>query len=202
MYLQHWYSHQLRMLFTQTKFLGDKIARKRYDCEELMIATATHCNSDTWTEFTAVSKYTWQLATIFSHCFNARTSTTRNTQRAQISLAEADHCSHNVHCTNVEPCWWKANPKGSGSLPSPRSGYATAIMVFFFYSFTHLRIPRSPLKLLSSLLYYPGPLHKISFQSIYNFLSNVVHKLTNKQTNQRYQKHNLICQKGNKAIYI
>ena len=36
------------------------------------------------------------------------------------------------------------------------------------------------------------PLHTISAQSIQNFLSNVVHKQTNKQTNQRYQKHNLL----------
>ena len=50
---------------------------------------------------------------------------------------------------------------------------------------------------ISSLLYYPEPLHKISSQSIYNFLSNAVHKQTDKQTNQRYQKHNLICQGGN-----
>ena len=32
-------------------------------------------------------------------------------------------------------------------------------------------------------MYYPGPLHKISSQSIHNLLSNVVHKQTNKQTN-------------------
>ena len=30
----------------------------------------------------------------------------------------------------VEPWWRKANPKGSGSLPAPRSGHATAIRVF------------------------------------------------------------------------
>ena len=42
-------------------------------------------------------------------------------------------------------------------------------------------------KLIRSSLYYPGPLHKISSQSIHNFLSNV-----HKQTNQRYQKHNLL----------
>ena len=36
----------------------------------------------------------------------------------------------------------KKKKKGSGSLPAPRSGYATTIMVFFC-SFTHLTIPRS-----------------------------------------------------------
>ena len=35
---------------------------------------------------------------------------------------------------------------------------------------------------ISSSLYYPGPLHKMSFQSIHNFLSNVVHKQTGKPT--------------------
>ena len=31
------------------------------------------------------------------------TKTTRSTQRAQTSLAEADHYSHIAHCKNVEP---------------------------------------------------------------------------------------------------
>ena len=56
--------------------------------------------------------------------------------------------------------------------------------------------------LISSSLYYSGPVHKISSQSVHNFLSNVVHRQTdrqtNKQTNQRYQKHNLLCQGGKK----
>ena len=55
--------------------------------------------------------------------------------------------------------------------------------------------------LISSSLYYSGPVHKISSQSVHNFLSNVVHrqinKQTDRQTNQRYQKHNLLCQGGN-----
>ena len=84
---------------------------------------------------------------------------TRSTQRAQTSLAEADHYSHIAHCKNVEPWLWKTThpplnlkkkkkkkkKKCSGSLPSPRSGYATTITVFFC-SFTHLTIPRSPPK--------------------------------------------------------
>ena len=32
---------------------------------------------------------------------------------------------------NAEPLWWKANPKGSGSLPAPRSDHAIADMVCF-----------------------------------------------------------------------
>ena len=68
---------------------------------------------------------------------------TRSTWRVQNSLAEADHYSQIAHCKNVEPWWGKANPKGSGSLLTPRTGYASAIMVFLC-SFIHLRIPRSP----------------------------------------------------------
>ena len=35
---------------------------------------------------------------------------TRSTQRAQTSLAEADHYSHIAHCKNVEPWWSKTTP--------------------------------------------------------------------------------------------
>ena len=40
-------------------------------------------------------------------------------------------------------------------------------------------------KLISSSMYYPGPLHKISLQSIYNLMSNVAYKETDmyRQTN-------------------
>ena len=38
--------------------------------------------------------------------------------------------------------------------------------------------------LISSSLHYPGPFHIISSQSVYNFLSNVVHRQTNKQTDK------------------
>ena len=50
----------------------------------------------------------------------------------------------------------KKKKKSFGSLPAPRSGYATAIMVLFLliYSDEHQN-------LISSSLYYPGPLHKI-----------------------------------------
>ena len=37
--------------------------------------------------------------------------------------------------------------------------------------------------LISSSLYYPGPSPKISSQSVHNFVSNVVHKQANRQTN-------------------
>ena len=88
----------------------------------------------------------------------------------------------------------------------------TAIWVCYHYYgvfFAHLLILQYPdhhQNLISSYLYYSGPVHKISSQSVHNFLSNVVHRQTDKQTNrqtdrqtnQRYQKHNLLCQGGKK----
>ena len=62
-------------------------------------------------------------------------------------------------------------------------GYATAIIIFF----AHLLILEDldqHQNLMSSSLYYPGPLHKISSQSIRNILSNVVYKQTDRQTNK------------------
>ena len=54
----------------------------------------------------------------------------------------------------------------------------------FFCSFAHLTIPRSPPKFNQFfLVYYSGPVHKISSQSVHNFLSNVVHRQTDKLTN-------------------
>ena len=117
-----------------------------------------------------------------SHCVIIQSyTTTRSTRRAQTSLAEADLYSRIAHCKNVEPWWWKANPKGSGSLPAPRSGHATAIMVFFAHFNTHLRRLRSPPK-FNQFFIVQGPLHKISSRSIHNFLSNV-HKQADTQTN-------------------
>ena len=64
----------------------------------------------------------------------------------------------------------------------------TAIWVCYHYYgviFAHLLILEYPdhhQNLYSSPLCYPGPLHKISSQSLYNFLGNVVHK-TNRPTN-------------------
>ena len=53
--------------------------------------------------------------------------------------------------------------------------------------FAHLLILQYPdhhQNLISSSLYYSGPVHKISSQSVHNFLSNVVHRQTNKQTDK------------------
>ena len=91
----------------------------------------------------------------------------------------------------------KKKKKGSGSLPAQRSGYTTTITVFFAHLLI-LQYPDHYQNLINSSLYYSGPVHKISSQSVHNFLSNVVHRQTNRQTNQRYQKHNLLCQGGNK----
>ena len=72
----------------------------------------------------------------------------------------------------------------------------------FFAHLLILQYPDHHQNLISSSLYYSGPVHKISSQSVYNFLSNVFHRQTSKQTNkqtnrqtdrqtnQRYQKHN------------
>ena len=46
-----------------------------------------------------------------------------------------------------------------------------------------LEYPDNQNNLINSSLYYPGPIHKISSQSVHDFLSNVVHRQTNRQTN-------------------
>ena len=74
--------------------------------------------------------------------------------------------------------------KKKGSLPTPRSGYATTITVFFFAHLLILQYPDHHQNLISSSLYYSGPVHKISSQSVHNVLSNVVHRQTHKQTDK------------------
>ena len=76
-----------------------------------------------------------------------------------------------------------ANPKGLGSLPSPQSGYATAIILFCAHLLI-LEYTDHHQTLISSSLYYTGLPHKISSQSVHNFLSNVVHRQTNRQTDK------------------
>ena len=58
----------------------------------------------------------------------------------------------------------------------------------FFAHLLILQYPDHHQNLISSSLYYSGPVHKISSQSIHNFLSNVVHRQTNKQTNKQTDK--------------
>ena len=67
---------------------------------------------------------------------------TRSTRRAQTSLAEADHYSHNSQCNNVESWWWKADPKGLDHYLHHNLGMLPLLWCLFC-SFTHLRIPRS-----------------------------------------------------------
>ena len=79
----------------------------------------------------------------------------------------------------------KKKKKSFGSLPAPRSGYATTITVVFFAHLLILEYPDHHQNLISSSLYYPRPLHKISSQSVHNFLSNVVHRQTDRQTDKQ-----------------
>ena len=54
----------------------------------------------------------------------------------------------------------------------------------FFAHLVILQYPDHHHNLISSSLYYSGPVHKISSQSVHNFLSNVVHRQTNRQTDK------------------
>ena len=56
-------------------------------------------------------------------------------------------------------------------------------MVFFFVHLLILEDLDHHQNLISSSLYYPGPFHKLSSQSIHNILSNAVHKQTDRQIN-------------------
>ena len=144
-------------------------------------------------------------------CFlTALNTNTRSTQRAQTSLAEADHYSHIAHCKNVEPWLWKTtHPLKKKKKKKVLDHYLhddLGMLPLLWCFFAHLLILQYPdhhQNLISSSFYYSGPVHKISSQSVHNFLSNVVHiqtnKQTNRQTNQRYQKHKLLCQGGNKS---
>ena len=76
-------------------------------------------------------------------------------------------------------------------------------MLPLLWVFAHLLILEYPdhhQNAIISSLCYPGPLHKISSQSVCDFLNNVVYRQTDKQTNQRYQKHNLLWQGGNYCL--
>ena len=121
---------------------------------------------------------------------------TRSTQSAQTSLAEADHYSHIAHCKNIELWWWKTIPPPPPAPPPKKKKKKKSLNHYLHHDlgmppllwwiFAHLLILEYPdhhQNLISSSLYYPRPLHKISSQSVHNFLSNVVHRQTDKQTN-------------------
>ena len=59
------------------------------------------------------------------------------------------------------------------------------LLLWFLTHLVILEYPYHHQNLISTSLYYPGPLHKISPQSVYNFLSNVVHKQINRQTDRQ-----------------
>ena len=135
-----YHSFILHHLENRTKPILTSYDGRARTCIHLhVIRLLYHCAMDTW----------WN----YDHNGMDKEKKTRSTQRAQTSLAEADHYSHIAHCKNVEPWLWKTThplkkkkkKKGSGSLPARRSGYATTIKGFFC-SFTHLTIPRSPPK--------------------------------------------------------
>ena len=55
----------------------------------------------------------------------------------------------------------------------------------FFAHLLILQYPDHHQNLISSYLYYSGPVHKISSQSVHNFLSFVVHRQTDRQTDRQ-----------------
>ena len=76
-------------------------------------------------------------------------ATRRSTRRVQTSFAKADHFPYlnpqsrstrfvaawHHALMDVGPWWWQANPKASGSLPTPRSGHgATSWVILLIYS--------------------------------------------------------------------
>ena len=96
------------------------------------------------------------------------TKDTRSTQREQTSLAEADHYSHMPTVKMLSLLGESLTPppfttplpppkkkRSFGSLPAPRSSYATAIMVFclLIYSFWNTQITTK--NLITASLYYP-----------------------------------------------
>ena len=99
----------------------------------------------------------------------------------QTSFTEADHYSQISQCNNVEP-WWRLTPKvwdhhylhhNLGMLP-----------LLHGVSFAHLHIleyPDQHQNLISSSLYYPGPLHPNPFITFWVMLST--DKQTDRQTN-------------------
>ena len=113
---------------------------------------------------------------------------TRSTQRVQTSLAEADQYSHTAHCKNVEPWLWKTTDpptkkkRKKKRKKKPHLHQDLGMLQLLWWIFAHLVILQYPdhhQNLISSFLYYSEPLHKISSQSVHNFLSNVVHRQTN-----------------------
>ena len=119
------------------------------------------------------------------------TKNTRSTQKAQTSLAEADHYSHIAHCKNVESWLWKTTHPPKKKKKKVLDHYLhhylgmLPLLRCFFAHLLILQYPDHHQNLISSSLYYSGPVHKISSPSVHNFLSYVVHRQTDKQTNRQ-----------------
>ena len=93
----------------------------------------------------------------------------------------------------------KKRKRKFGSLPAPRSGMPP-LLCFFVCSFTHLRMPRSPPKFNQFFIVLPQDpsikFHPNRSMTFWVMLS------TDRQTNQRYQKHNLLCQGGKYILFF
>ena len=95
-----------------------------------------------------------------------------------------------AHCKNVEPWLWKTtHPPKKKKKKKVLDHYLhhdmgmLPLLRCFFAHLLILQYPDHHQNLISSSLYYSRPVHKISSQSVHNFLSNVVHRQTNRQTN-------------------
>ena len=94
-----------------------------------------------------------------------------------------------AHCKNVEPWLWKTTHPAKKKKKKFWIITFTTIWVCYHYYGVFLLIllilqyPDHHQNLISSSLYYSRPVHKMSSQSVHNFLSNVVHRQTNRQTN-------------------
>ena len=118
---------------------------------------------------------------------------TRSTQRAQTSLAEADHTPIlstvkmlSLGCERLHPPTPPPPHPPKKKVLDHYLHYDLGMLPLLRCFFAHLLILQYPdhhQNLISSYLYYSGPVHIISSQSVHNFLSNVVHRQTNKQTN-------------------
>ena len=132
--------------------------------------------------------------------YGAKVLQTRSTQRAQASLAEADHYSHilpivkmlSLGCERLPPSPYLKKKRKKKKKKKKKELWIKVLDHYLHHDlgmlpllwcfFAHLLILQYPdhhQNLIGSSLYYSGSLHKISSQSIHNFFSNVVHRQTN-----------------------
>ena len=93
----------------------------------------------------------------------------------------------------------RLTPKVLNHYVHPDLGMQQLLWCFFVHLLT-VEYPDHHQSLINSLLYYLGPLRKISSQSVHNFQSNVVQRQTDRQTNTTNNitsfAKNLLCQGG------